>query len=107
MFIEIKTIQVKEGCSEQVVGRFGKEGPIEKAEGFVDLSIMVKKARKGDEEVLILVRWESEEAWKNWEKSEPHLEMHRRSREQGKQEFVIGGSHGLYELKGTKTFVSA
>lgn len=104
MFVEMKTIQVKEGFSEQVVNRFSGEGPIEKAEGFIDLSVMVKKTRKGDEEVLVLVRWESEEAWKNWEKSEPHLEMHRQSREQGKPDFIIGGTHGLYELRGTKTY---
>ena len=34
---------------------------------------MVKRARRGDEEVVMLVRWESEEAWKNWEKSPEHF----------------------------------
>lgn len=102
MFIELKTIQVKEGYSEQVVSRFKQEGPIEKAPGFVDLSVLVKRVRSGDEEVLLLIRWESEEAWKSWEKSEPHLEMHRRSRANGQPDFIIGRSHGLYDLKAVK-----
>ncbi|WP_438448419.1 antibiotic biosynthesis monooxygenase family protein [Gorillibacterium sp. sgz5001074] len=102
MFIELKSIQVKEGYSEQVVNRFSQEGPLEKAPGFVDQSILVKQVRRGEEEVLLLIRWESEEAWKNWEKSEAHLELHRQGRAKGQPDFVIGRGHGLYDLKAVK-----
>lgn len=103
MFIETKTILVKEGNSEKIISRFSQEGDIEKAEGFIDLSILVKQVKRGDEEVIILVRWESEEAWKNWEKSEPHLEGHRRSRGVPKPEFVISSQHSTYEVKRVKS----
>ncbi|MDF2926088.1 MAG: antibiotic biosynthesis monooxygenase [Paenibacillaceae bacterium] len=99
MFVEIKTIQVKEGFADAVVSRFSQPGAVEKAEGFVDLSVLVKRTRKGDEEIAVIIRWESEEAWKGWERSEPHLEGHRRSREQGKPEFILGSSHATYDLK--------
>lgn len=51
MFIETKTFTVKEGTSNIVVERFTGEGIIEKFEGFIDLSVLVKKVRRGDEEV--------------------------------------------------------
>jgi heme oxygenase (staphylobilin-producing) len=102
LFIEIKTLQVKEGYSETVVNRFNKEGAIEKMPGFIDLSVLVKRTRKGDEEVVLIIRWESEEAWKGWEKSDAHLEGHRKSREQGKPEYMLGSSHATYDLKAVK-----
>ena len=42
MFIETKTFTVKEGTSNIVVERFTGEGIIEKFEGFIDLSVLVK-----------------------------------------------------------------
>ena len=103
MFIEMKTIIVKEGTSELVVNRFGQPGVVEQQEGFIDLSVMVKKARRGDEEVIVMIRWESEEAWKKWETSEVHLEGHRQSRGKPKPEHIISSSHANYEVKVTKT----
>ncbi|MCP1305645.1 antibiotic biosynthesis monooxygenase family protein [Paenibacillus tyrfis] len=102
MFIEMKTIIVKEGTSDLVVQRFSGEGAIEKSEGFIDLSVLVKKARKGDEEVIVMIRWESEEAWKKWETSEVHLEGHRQARGKPKPEHILSSSHGNYEVKTAK-----
>lgn len=102
MFIETKTIIVQEGNADKLVERFSKEGKIEKSEGFIDVSVMVKKARRGDEEVVIMTRWESEEAWKNWEKSDAHLEGHRQNRGKPKPEYVISSDHARYEVKAIK-----
>ncbi|MGG4398360.1 antibiotic biosynthesis monooxygenase [Paenibacillus thiaminolyticus] len=102
MFIETKTITVKEGTSDLVVQRFSGEGEIEKFEGFIDLSVLVKKARRGDEEVIVMIRWESEEAWKNWETSEVHLEGHRQSRGKPKPEHIIKSEHAVYNVKAMK-----
>jgi heme oxygenase (staphylobilin-producing) len=102
MHIEMLNITVKEGFAEQVVTRFRQEGAVEKAEGFVDLSIMVKDARKGEEEIVILIRWASKEHWKQWELSEPHLEGHRRERQQGKPDFVLQSKSSVYAVKAVK-----
>ena len=68
MFVQIKRIVVKEGNSDKVMERFGANpnGPslLEQQPGFIDKQVLVKKVRRGDEEVLVMVRWESEEAWK-------------------------------------------
>ncbi|GIP34877.1 antibiotic biosynthesis monooxygenase [Paenibacillus sp. J2TS4] len=102
MFIQNKTIIVKEGTSDKVVERFNKEGVIEKSPGFIDLSVLVKKTVRGDEEVIVMTRWESEEAWKGWEKSEAHLEGHRQSRGKPKPEHIVSSSHGVYYVKAFK-----
>lgn len=102
MFYQIKRIVVKEGFAEQVAERFKGEGLIEKQPGFVDLQVLVKKVRRGDEEVLVLVRWESEEDWKNWEKSPEHIAGHKANVGKPKPNFIIeSGQHG-YEVRSSK-----
>ncbi|MCR8644599.1 antibiotic biosynthesis monooxygenase [Paenibacillus sp. N1-5-1-14] len=102
MFIETKTFIVTEGNSDKIVNRFSGEGIIEKSEGFIDLSVLVKKSRRGDEEVIVMIRWESEEAWKKWETSEAHIAGHRQSRGQPKPDHIVSVTHGTYEVKSAK-----
>lgn len=99
MFVETKNLIVKEGTSDKVVERFSREGAVEKSEGFVDLSVLVKKSRKGEEEVIVMIRWDSVEAWKKWELSEAHLEGHRQARGKPKPDYLISSSHHVYEVK--------
>lgn len=103
MFIHAKTMIVKEGYSNNIVEKFSGEGAIEKSEGFIDLSVLVKKAKNGEEEVIVLVRWESEEAWKGWEKSDAHLEGHRQNRGKPAPDFIISSSSSRYDVKALKT----
>ncbi|WP_026592900.1 antibiotic biosynthesis monooxygenase family protein [Bacillus sp. UNC437CL72CviS29] len=103
MFIETKTITVKEGTSDLVVQHFTGEGIIEKFEGFIDLSVLVKKVRRGDEEVVVLIRWESEDAWKNWETSEEHIAGHREGRGKPKPDHIIKAEHAVYYVKSSKS----
>ncbi|UTR13315.1 antibiotic biosynthesis monooxygenase [Salipaludibacillus sp. LMS25] len=107
MFIEMKTISVTQGSAPKVVDQFASPGVIEEAEGFVDLSVLVNETRKGPDDVVIVIRWESEETWKQWEKSEPHLNMHRQSRGKPKPEHIISSSHQTYEVKAVKEKASS
>jgi heme oxygenase (staphylobilin-producing) len=102
MFVQMKTITVTEGNSDQVVNRFGGEGIIEKQAGFIDLSVMVKKVRRGDEEVVVMIRWESEEYWKKWEKSEAHIAGHKANLGKPKPEYIVNSEGGLYDIKVVK-----
>ncbi|UPK46807.1 antibiotic biosynthesis monooxygenase family protein [Paenibacillus pabuli] len=43
-------------------------------------------SRYGRRKVMVLIRWQSEEAWKNWEKSDVHIKGHREKRGQEKPE---------------------
>jgi len=103
MFVQLRTMTVRSGHADQVVARFGKEGAIEASPGFIDLSVMVRRGKGAEEEeVVVMVRWESEEAWKNWEKSEAHLAGHRERRGQPAPDYLIASSHGLYDVKALK-----
>jgi heme oxygenase (staphylobilin-producing) len=104
MFIQLKTITVKEGYAEKMVERFAGEGIIEQQPGFLDLSVLKKKQRSGDEEIIVMIRWESEEAWKAWETSEVHIAGHRAKRGQPKPEFIIGSSQEVYHMLGQKQY---
>jgi heme oxygenase (staphylobilin-producing) len=100
MFCQIKRIVVKEGFSDQVVERFSKPGGLMVQQpGFLDKQVLVKKVRRGDEEVLVMVRWDSEEDWKNWEKSPEHIAGHKAKRGAAKPEYIIETSQDLYEVK--------
>ncbi|WP_232696458.1 antibiotic biosynthesis monooxygenase family protein [Brevibacillus daliensis] len=102
MFFETKTFTVKEGTSDLVVQRFTGEGIIENQEGFIDLSVLVKKVRRGDEEVIVVIRWESEAAWKKWETSEEHIAGHRANKGKPKPEHILNVDFALYDLKSHK-----
>jgi len=107
MLIETKTITVKEGTSDLVVNNFSREGAIETFPGFIDLSVLVKRVRRGEEEVIVMIRWESEEAWKGWEKSEVHIAGHRENRGKPKPEHVLNVAHAMYDVKAQKGPVKA
>lgn len=68
------------------------------------MSVMVKNARRNDEteEVIVMIRWDSKEAWKRWETSEVHIEGHRESRGKPTPEHIVSSTHGMYEVKSSK-----
>ncbi|MFM1652119.1 antibiotic biosynthesis monooxygenase family protein [Brevibacillus sp. B_LB10_24] len=105
MFVQVRKITVTEGNADQVVQRFSGAGIIEQQEGFVDSTVMVKKVRRGEEEVMVLIRWESEEHWKQWEKSDAHIAAHKANLGKPKPEYIISSEGGLYEVKAVKTAV--
>ncbi|WP_151734977.1 antibiotic biosynthesis monooxygenase [Paenibacillus tengchongensis] len=102
MLIQTRTFTVEKGNSDKVVERFSTPGPLEEMEGLIDISVSVNKKSKDEEEVLVLVRWESEEAWKNWEKSDAHIQGHRNSRGQEKPAYILGVNVNMYEVKTVK-----
>ena len=102
MFVQMKKTVVTEVHADQSVQKFSREGLIEKQEGFVDLSVLVKKVRRGDEEVIIMIRWESEEYWKQWEKSDAHIAGHKAKLGKPKPDYIVSSEGGLYEVKAVK-----
>lgn len=108
MFVQMRRIVVTEGNTDKVLARFKRnpEKPsiIEQREGFIGREVLVKKTRRGDEEVVVIVRWESEEAWKAWEKSPEHIAGHKKKiAEHGgkppKPEYVISSEGSLYYVE--------
>jgi heme oxygenase (staphylobilin-producing) len=101
MFYQIKRFVVKEGFSSEVVERFSKRGGLMSEQpGFIEKQVLVKKVRRGDEEVLVMVRWESEQDWKSWEKHPDHIAGHRAKQGTSKPEYIIESGQDVYEVKG-------
>jgi len=104
MFVQMRRWIVTEGNAEKILERFKKKdtpSKVEQQPGFIGRELLVKKVTRGEEEVVMLVRWESEEAWKAWEKSPEHIAGHKaKIKEHGgkppKPEYVITMEHGKY-----------
>ncbi|CAH0119949.1 Heme-degrading monooxygenase HmoA [Paenibacillus sp. CECT 9249] len=99
MLIQTRTIVVKQGNADKVVERFSQEGLLDEREGLIDITVMVNKRTKEEEEVVVLIRWESEEAWKNWEKSPEHIQGHRDNKGKTPPEYVLSTKVNMYEVK--------
>ncbi|PAD18228.1 antibiotic biosynthesis monooxygenase family protein [Shouchella clausii] len=95
-FLQAKTLIVEEGHGDKMVAKFAADGIIEEQPGFIDLQVMKQKPRKGQEEILVLIRWDSEESWKAWEKSDAHLAGHRANRGKPKPSFIIDSNQKVY-----------
>lgn len=99
MLIQTRKIVVEKGNADKVVERFGKESPVDQMPGLIDRTIMVNKRAKEHDEVLMMIRWESEEAWRNWEKSDVHIQGHRENHNKPKPEYVISTTLNMYDVK--------
>ena len=98
MLIQTRTIVVQKGHSAEVVERFSKASPMDQMPGLLDRSVMVNKRNKDTEEIVVLIRWESEDAWKNWEKSDVHIQGHRENRGKVLPEYVISSTVNMYDV---------
>lgn len=102
MLIQTRTFKVENGYAEKVVERFSQDGPIDTMEGLIDRTVMVNKRAKDCEEVMVMIRWESLEAWKNWEKSDVHIQGHRNKKRKEKPEYILEVNVNMYEVKVVK-----
>ncbi|MFB9275004.1 antibiotic biosynthesis monooxygenase [Cohnella cellulosilytica] len=98
MLIQTRTIVVQKGNADKVVERFSREGVLDEREGLIDITVMTNKRSKETDEVVVVIRWESEEAWKNWEKSPEHIQGHRNSRGQTPPEYVVSTTVNMYDV---------
>ncbi|MET3942314.1 heme oxygenase (staphylobilin-producing) [Paenibacillus sp. PvP094] len=103
MLIQTRSMVIEKGHSDKVLERFSGPTPVVDMPGLIDFSVMVNKKSKEHEEVMVMIRWESEEAWKNWEKSDAHIQGHRNKRGQEKPEYLISTTVNMYEVQTVKT----
>ncbi|MWV43168.1 antibiotic biosynthesis monooxygenase [Paenibacillus sp. HJL G12] len=99
MLIQLRKIVVTAGNADQVVARFSKEGAVNSMEGFIDKTVMVSKISREEEEVVVMIRWESRDAWKNWEKSDVHLQGHRDKKGQEPPAYILSTKVSMYDVQ--------
>ncbi|WP_281508174.1 antibiotic biosynthesis monooxygenase family protein [Paenibacillus cellulosilyticus] len=99
----MRTMIVELGHSDSIIERWGSPGPQDQMPGFVDVSVLLNRKYSADEEeVVIITRWDSEEAWKGWEKSDVHIQMHRQGRTQQRPSFIKDIKVKLYHQKAAR-----
>lgn len=105
MIIEMKKWTVKEGHSKDILKKFeerkAKPSIMEQQPGFLGREALMKKTTRGDEQVIMMVRWESEDALKAWKKSPEHIAGHKAKIASGnpkreQPEYIISVEHELY-----------
>lgn len=62
MFVQIRKWIVTEGNSDKIIERFSKktgQGPsmLEQREDFIGRELLVKNVRRGEGEVVMIIRW--------------------------------------------------
>ncbi|REK77176.1 antibiotic biosynthesis monooxygenase family protein [Paenibacillus paeoniae] len=98
MFIQLRTIVVESGHAEQLAESYAVAGVIDEMPGLIDRTVMVSRKNRESEEVISMIRWESEEAWKNWEKSPVHLAGHREKRNDAPPSYILDSSVKMYNV---------
>lgn len=103
MIIQVRTIVVQPGFGDQVAASYSVSAHIDTMPGLIDRTIMVNKRGKESEEVVAMIRWQSEEAWKNWEKDPVHLAGHREHRGQEPPAYLISSTVKMYGVQAVFT----
>lgn len=103
----MKTWTVTEGHSEHILKKFEerktKPSIMEQQPGFLGREALVKKTTRGNEQIIMMVRWASEEALKAWKKSPDHIAGHKAKIASGNNkreqpEYIVSVEHELYTI---------
>lgn len=93
MFFQIKTFEMTANTGRTLAENFSKSSLITQQPGFVNREVGLKESASQDE-VIILIIWESEEYFKQWVKSDAHLSGHKN---RPKNENILKSSTAFYE----------
>jgi len=107
MFVILRKMVIKAGNEDKVIAKFSSEGLVEQREGFIDISILEEKTRKDEKEIVLLIRWESEDHWKAWEKSEAHIAGHKANLGKPKPDYILSSEAKKYHVQAIKKHRSA
>ncbi len=70
-------LPVKEGAAAQVVERFANSrGHVQGFPGFVSMEVLSTEGTGGEDEVLVVTRWQSRDAFDAWVGSEEFRRAH-------------------------------
>lgn len=99
MFIQLRTITVKEGFAAKLAEDYAQPGHIDTMPGLIDRTVMVSARSKDQEDVVVMIRWESQDDWKNWEKDPVHIAGHRNKKNVEKPDYMLDFSVKMFHTK--------
>lgn len=97
MYIVTNRTKIKKDEGYQLVNRFNKVGKIETIEGFLGLEVLVTDKLDDYDEVTIMTRWDIEDSFKKWLKSDAFREAH--THRGGKPDYIITNEISFYDVK--------
>ena len=99
MFVEMKTIVTKAGFGDKIVEKFSGKSKIQELDGFIEMSVMKRVRKAEEEEIVVEIRWESQEAFTAWKKSDAHKAGHSNKE---KADFIVSGKVEMYNVETIK-----
>lgn len=100
MYIVTNTTTINKGEGYKLVNRFDKVGKVEAMKGFQGLEVLTRHKLNDVDEVSIVTRWDSEEDFKNWTKSDAFKEAHQHKG--GRPDFILENEISYYEVEVTR-----
>lgn len=95
MFIETKRFTVKKGFADEIIKKFSGKKPGQKMEGLVDFTLMKKLKSDETEEVMVEIRWENQEYFTAFKRSDAHKAGHA-NKPKEKPDFIVDVKVDLY-----------
>ncbi|GAE32242.1 heme oxygenase [Halalkalibacter hemicellulosilyticus] len=96
MVIVTNRSKITKGNGEKLIERFKKVGKVEFMEGFLGLEVHFTQNTKDYDEVSVVTRWDSKDAFKNWTKSDAFRESHQKREI---PEYIIENDISFYDVK--------
>lgn len=100
MYIVTNITKIKKGEGHKLIQRFDKVGKVETMEGFLGLEVLSSKKLEEYDEVSIVTRWDSEEAFTGWTKSDAFKESH--NHQGGKPDYILSNKTAYQEVEVTR-----
>lgn len=98
MYIVTNCVKIKKNEGKKLIDRFNKVGQVEMMEGFLGLEVLETQKLKDYDEVTIMTRWESEEHFQNWVKSDAFKEAHKHEARGERPDFIIENRISYYTV---------
>ncbi len=97
MYIVTNSVKIKKDKGHKLVERFNKAGEVETMPGFLGLEVSVTEKVKDYDEVNIVTKWDTEESFKNWVKSDVFKKAH--AHRGGRPDYIIQNTISYHNVK--------
>ncbi len=76
MYVATNRITVAKGHADDLAELFRNRGGVRQQPGFISFELWQLRSDDENEEILVVTHWESEEAQRNWVRSDAFREAH-------------------------------
>lgn len=100
MYIVTNVSKIEKGEAYKLIDRFDKVGQVETMKGFLGLEVLSGEKIEDYDEVAVVTRWDSEEAFLGWMESDAFKAAHQYKG--GKPEYIMSNRISYQQVKITR-----